>query len=175
MKRQRLPELIPLGLLLFLYFALAALVKTAAFRPFLLTRHFIKLSGFAILSALAVSAVLWGIGKVLGGRGEFRKFFVGWCYTLVPTVCWFFGTSLLYLLLPPPRTTKLSGIVFSFVYLTISTVLLLWKIILSYLTLRFGLRLGLGRIVATAAVAAPVIGFYSVVLYRVGVFKVPFL
>jgi len=168
-------ELLPIGVLLSLYFAVNAVVKTAAFRPFTMTRHFVKTSVAAFVTACIVSIVLWGIGKVLGGKGEYRRFAVGWAYTLVPTVCWFFLTSLLYVVLPPPRTTNPTGIAFSLVFLTLSTILLFWKIILSYLALRFGLKLDLKRIFGILLISSPIFALYSVGMYRLGIFRVPFI
>lgn len=168
-------ELVPLGMLLSLYFAVNALVKAPAFRPFVLTRHFVKTSVSVAVTALFVSFLLWKIGMWLGGKGEYKRFFLGWAYTLIPTLCWFFLTSLLYVLFPPPRTTNPSGIILSVIFLTISTVLLFWKIMLSYLSLRFGLKLDLLRIFGVLLVSGPIIALYSIGMYRLGTFKVPFL
>lgn len=168
-------ELVPLGGLLSLYFAVNALVKTAAFRPFTLTRHFAKTSGAALVSAILLSFLLWKLGSLMGGKGRYKNFALAWGYTLVPTVCWFLFTSMLYVLLPPPRTTNPTGIAFSFVFLTISTVLLFWKIILSYLALRFGLKLDLIRIFGVIALAAPFVVIYSIGMYRLGIFRIPFI
>lgn len=168
-------ELVPIGALLSLYFAVNALVKAPAFRPFVLTRHFIKTSVSVAVTAVFISFLLWSIGKIFGGKGEYKRFFLGWSYTLIPTLCWFFLTSLLYVLIPPPRSTHPTGIALSVVFLTISTVLLFWKVILSYLSLRFGLKLDLARILGIFLCSSPVIVLYSIMMYRLGIFKVPFL
>jgi hypothetical protein len=168
-------ELVPMAGLLSLYFAVNALVKAPAFRPFVLTRHFIKTSASVAVTAVFLSFLLWGIGKLFGGKGEYKRFFLGWSYTLIPTLSWFFFTSLLYIAIPPPRTTHPTGIALSVVFLTISAVLFFWKIILSYLSLRFGLKLDLLRILGILLVSAPIIGIYSIGMYRLGIFRVPFL
>ena len=168
-------ELFPIGVLLSLYFATNALVKAPAFRPFVLTRHFIKTSISVAVTALFMSILLWSVGKLFGGKGEYKRFFLGWCYTLIPTLLWFLFTSILYVLIPPPRTTLPTGIALSVVFLTISAVLLFWKIILSYLSLRFGLKLDLLRIFGILLVSGPIIGLYSIGMYRLGIFRVPFL
>jgi hypothetical protein len=168
-------ELLPMGALLSLYFATNALVKAPAFRPFVLTRHFIKTSVSVVITALFVSWLLWTIGKLFGGKGEYKRFFLGWSYTLIPTLTWFLFTSVLYVLIPPPRTTLPAGIALSVVFLTASAVLLFWKIILSYLSLRFGLKLDLLRIFGILLVSGPIIALYSVGMYRLGIFRVPFL
>ncbi|MEK7587509.1 MAG: YIP1 family protein [Patescibacteria group bacterium] len=173
--RRSLWELVYLGAFLAGYFALASVVKTSAFRPFLLTRQFVVLAAGAGATYLGAVGMIWVIGKKLGGKGTLAGVMVGWGYTLVPTLVWFFATSLLYVVLPPPRTTSAAGIVFSIVYLIFSATLFWWKLILAYLTLRFGLRLDLQRIAIVALAAVPVVAVYSVGMYWLGIFRVPFL
>lgn len=157
------------------YFALASLVKVAAFRPFLLTREFMVLMGAAVISYAFIVALLWIIGRLVGGKGTLAGLACGWGYTLLPTVIWFFTTSALFLILPPPRTTSVAGVVFSGLFLVFSVMLLFWKLMLGYLTLRFGLKLDLVRIFIVAGIIVPILGVYSVGMYRMGIFRVPFL
>lgn len=171
----RLSELPYIGLLLAFYFALASLVKTAAFRPFLLTAVFMKLAIASGACFLLVVLTLWLAGRAVGGRGTLRGVVSGWAYTLVPTLLWFLATSILYVFLPPPRTESLPGIVFSLLYLVFSVMLFFWKITLAYLTLRFGMRLDLSKILTVAAISLPMAGLYSYIMYRFGIFKVPFI
>lgn len=173
--RGTLVELFWVGLLLALYFSLAAIVKTAAFRPFLLTKQFVLLFGGALVGYVLAVASIWASGRAVGGKGNLIRVALGWGYTLVPTVVWFLATSILYIVLPPPRTTSVQGIVFSILFLVFSTVLFGWKMILSYLTLRFGLRLDLGKIMLVVALVLPILAVYSVWMYRMGIFRVPFL
>lgn len=168
-------ELVPLVVSIGAYLAGSSLVKTAAFRPFVLTRHFVKTSGAVMVTFFFVTAVLWGVGRLGGGKGKYPSFAVGWAYTLVPTLLWFLLTSLLYLILPPPRTTQWTGMSLSIVFLTLSAVLLFWKIMLGYLALRFGLSMDMKKILLTVLVAGPIIGLYSVGMYKLGIFRVPFL
>lgn len=168
-------ELLFVALVAAAYLAIASLVRTAAFRPYLLTRQFVILVSASLIGAVYTSLVLYGIGRLLGGNGAYRRFVVAWGYTLLPTVSWFLMTSLLYIVLPPPRTTSVKGFAFSFLYLVLSTALLLWKTTLVYLTLRFGLRLDLVRIITTVVVSLPFIGGFSLLMYRLGIFRIPFL
>ncbi|MEK7119653.1 MAG: hypothetical protein AAB889_04005, partial [Patescibacteria group bacterium] len=138
-------------------------------------RQFVVLAAGAGATYLGAVGMIWVIGKKLGGKGTLAGVMVGWGYTLVPTLVWFFATSLLYVVLPPPRTTSAAGIVFSIVYLIFSATLFWWKLILAYLTLRFGLRLDLQRIAIVALAAVPVVAVYSVGMYWLGIFRVPFL
>jgi len=131
--------------------------------------------GAAIATYALVVLAVWVVGRRIGGRGTLSGVARGWGYTLLPTVCWFFMTSLLYVLLPPPRTTSLAGITFSVLFLIVSGTLFFWKLTLGYLALRFGLKLDLVRILVVVAVVAPIVGVWSWGMYRLGIFKIPFL
>ncbi|KKU80760.1 hypothetical protein A2875_04890 [Candidatus Gottesmanbacteria bacterium RIFCSPHIGHO2_01_FULL_46_14] len=168
-------ELIYIGFVLAFYFGLASLVHTSQFRPFLLTKEFVLLAGGAFFTYILVVGLVWNIGVLAGGKGTLRAVLLGWGYTLIPTVFWFLVTSLLYVILPPPRTTSVAGVSFSVLFLVFSTVLFFWKVILAYLTMRFGLRLDLGRIVIVTLITVPILVFYSMLMYRWGIFRVPFL
>lgn len=168
-------ELLYIGAMGALYFAVASIVKQPSFRPYFLTKQFLALAGTAGVSFFIIATTLFVLGSVVGGKGKFSRFLLAWGYTLVPTILWFLSTSILYVLLPPPRTTRTLGIVFSIVYLVFSATLFFWKIVLGYLSLRFGLRLDLGKITVVAAISVPIFALYSIAMYKLGVFKVPFL
>lgn len=168
-------ELAFIALLVIIYFSLASLVRIAAFRPFLLTKQFILLSAAALATYALVVVVVWLVGRRVGGRGTLGGIARGWGYTLLPTVCWFLATSLLYVLLPPPRTTSIAGVAFSVLFLVFSATLFFWKLTLGYLTLRFGLKLDLARILAVVGITSPIVGAWSYGMYRLGIFTVPFI
>ncbi len=168
-------ELIFVAIVLACYFALASLVRVASFRPFLLTREFIELV-FATSTTYGLAVLLfWSAGQLVGAHGKQKGLAIMWGYTLIPTLVWFLATSLLYVILPPPRTTSTQGVVFSLLFLLFSGVLFFWKATLAYLTLRFGLRLSLTKILIVLAVSLPVLGAYSIGMYRIGIFRIPFL
>lgn len=168
-------ELVFVAVVLSVYFAFASMVKTAAFRPYLLTKHFVILSLASAVSAFLVAGALWFASVLVGGAGSFKRFLIAWGYTLIPTVLWFLMTSVLYVVLPPPRTERLAGIAFSVLYIVMSTALLLWKIILAYLSVRFVMRLPLWRIVIAFAMAGPFIALYGAATYAMRIFRIPFL
>lgn len=168
-------ELVYIALFLSLYFSFASLVKTSSLHPFLLTRKFVWLSVTCGIGYIASVFGLWALGKMVRGKGTFSGFALAWAYTLVPTVFWFWMTSLLYVVLPPPRSNSWLGISFSIVYLVLSTTLLLWKCILAYLSLRFGMKLDLQRILIIATLALPLGLVYGGLMYYFKVFRVPFL
>jgi hypothetical protein len=157
------------------YFGLVSLVRVSSFRPFLLTRHFLLLIFSAGLTFLFSTGLVFTVGKWLGGRGSFWRVFSGWAYTMTPTVLWFFLTSLVSFFLPPPRTASALGILFSVCFLFISAVLFYWKLMLGYLAVRFSLRLDLLRILGVFLAYAFVMSLYSILMYKLGIYRVPFL
>ncbi len=168
-------ELYSTGLLIGINFAIASVVKVAAFRPFLLTRQFVILWLAALGSYAVIVSALWFAGAILKVRIEKRALMISWGYTLLPTVIWFLVTSILYVILPPPRTTSFLGIAFSAFFIIFSVTLLWWKIMLSYLTVRFVLKVDLQRSIVACAIVLPVAAAYSVLMYYWGIFKVPFI
>ncbi len=168
-------ELVPLGVILALYFAIASAVKTSAFRPFLLTKQFVVLAAAVLFTYLVVVLLVYIGAKIIGGKGTLRQVGIAWGYTLIPTLLWFFVTSIMYVLIPPPRTASPLGIAFSIVYLVFSIVLLFWKTMLSYLTIRFTMKLDLVKICTVFAVVGSVMGLYSIGMYRLGIFRIPFI
>jgi hypothetical protein len=174
-KEGSLWELVYIAALLSLYFIVASIVKTSLFRPYLLTRQFIVLMSATALTFIFVVSLFLVFGRLVGGNGTWRELALGWGYSLIPTVMWFWMTSLLFVLIPPPRTTSALGITFSVVYLLVSACLFFWKIILSYLALRFGLRLDLKKILILSMIVLPVLGIFSVGMYKAGIFRVPFI
>lgn len=168
-------EFVYIGLLLSLYFALASIVKIASFRPFLLTQQFIALAMGAVSGVFCAALSIAAVGRLFGKRAELWPILLAWAYTLVPTVTWFLATSVLYVLLPPPRTTSVPGVLFSLLFLVFSVTLLWWKVTLSYLTLRFGLKVTLLQAVVVGVCSAPGMTAWAYAMYRLGIFKVPFL
>ncbi|MBU1326591.1 YIP1 family protein [Patescibacteria group bacterium] len=174
-QKANLWEALSIWVILAIYFAAVSLVKTAAFLPFYLSRQFIVIFSASVGGYLLATVLLWVSARILGGKGSLRQVAVAWAYTLIPTLLWFWFAMLLWLILPPPRTTSVLGIGFSIVFIAISTAILFWKILLSYLVLRFGMRLDLLRISIAFAIVIPILTFYSVVMFRMGIFKVPFI
>ena len=115
-----------IAILLLLYFATATIVKNPYFRPFLLTRHFIVLTA-ASGSVFCMVIILFALfGKLFKSTGTLKGLILGWGYSLIPTVVWFWITSLLYVIIPPPRSTGFLGIAFSICYLLFSACMFFW-------------------------------------------------
>lgn len=157
------------------YFAFASLVRIGVRHPYLLTLKFNLLTLGAGLGFMSMVFFLFLVGKIFRREGKFETLFLLWSYSLLPTIVWFFATSVLYIFLPPPRTFSLLGKLYSVVYMAFSIALFFWKAILYYLTLRFGLRLDLFRIAVVSIVLSPIIIGYSILMYNLGIFRIPFL
>lgn len=81
----------------------------------------------------------------IGGRlckfpVSFFSLVATWSYSLLPTLLWFLLTVVLFAFFPPPRTQSLMGTLLSMMFVGVSVSLLLWKITLMYLAIRFSLK-----------------------------------
>jgi hypothetical protein len=168
-------ELLYVAIVLSVYFAFVSIMKVAAFRPFLLSRQFIVLAAATGVTYILAVTLFWTAGKLVSAQGKLKGLAVLWGYSLLPTLLWFLTTSVLYVILPPPRTTSAAGVAFSILFLIFSATLFFWKATIAYLTLRFGLRLNLGKILIVFVLTLPVLVLYSYCLYRLGIFRIPFL
>lgn len=157
------------------YFLFAASLRAGTDNPYLLTLQLNILLGSAVSSFFIFLLVLFILGKKVGGKGNFVGLYILWIYTLLPTISWFFSTSIFYLILPPPRTFSIWGKMFSVFFITLSLAFLIWKIILYYLTLRFALKLDLVKISLVSVVFAPIVIIYAMIMYRLGIFRIPFI
>jgi hypothetical protein len=162
-------------LLVILYFAFASLVRTGMHNPYLLTLKFNTLIFGAGIGFMGMIFVLFALGRILDNVTTFKTLFILWSFTLLPTLMWFFFTSFFYLILPPPRTLSILGKLFTLWFVFFTGAVFFWKIILYYLTLRFGLRFDLFKIAAVSLIISPLIVSYSVAMYRLGIFRIPFL
>lgn len=157
------------------YFIFAALIRSGFRNPYILTVKFNSLVLGGFLGFLAIIALFVVLGKILSGKANLTSLFILWSYSLLPTLTWFSATSVLYLLLPPPRTLAIWGKAYSIFFVTFSLAVLFWKLILYYLTLRFGLRFGMGKIIITSIFTVSFIGFYSILMYQYRIFRIPFI
>lgn len=96
-------------------------------------------------------------------------------YALIPTLLWFVVTSVLYSLIPPPRTPSFLGKSFSILYVSFSLGVLMWKILVTYLAVRFATGFRFFRILYSLILYCAIVIPYSYLLYRLGVFRIPFL
>ncbi|KKR34088.1 MAG: hypothetical protein UT63_C0006G0006 [Candidatus Gottesmanbacteria bacterium GW2011_GWC2_39_8] len=157
------------------YFLFASLIRTGVQNPYFLTFNLNRLSIASALSFLFSSGIIYWTGTALGGKSSFGKVSLVWSYTLIPTLFWFFTTSIFYILLPPPRTISIPGQIFSLLFIAFSAALFFWKGVLYFLTVRFTFRFDLIRITLVSLVFIPAEFLLSFLLYKLNIFRIPFI
>lgn len=162
-------------ILIICYFIFASTLRVGIDSPFLLTVKSNLLMLVSFLGFVMMLGLFWLGGKIVKAEGKIQKIYTLWIFSLIPTLVWFFVTSLLYLILPPPRTMSFPGKLFSIFFIGFSTAMLFWKIMLYYLTLRFSLKIDLSKIILISFVVFPVLAVYSILIYRLGIFRIPFV
>jgi hypothetical protein len=105
----------------------------------------------------------------------FVSFIFTFSYSLLPTLIWFLSTSLLYVILPPPRTLSILGKGFSIFFVAFSLSLLIWKFILVYLAVRFSSKQNFFRIFYMLILYIVWYIPYSIILYDFRLFRIPFI
>lgn len=106
---------------------------------------------------------------------SFSSFIFTFSYSLFPTLIWFLSTSFLYIVLPPPRTFSILGQGFSIFFIAYSLSLLVWKLILVYLAIRFSSKQNFFRIFYMIILYLTWFLPYSVLLYYFYFFRIPFI
>lgn len=106
---------------------------------------------------------------------SFFSFIFTFAYSLFPTLIWFLSTSLLYVFLPPPRTLSFLGRAFSIFFIAYSLSLLIWKLILEYLAVRFSSKQNFIKIFYMMILYLVWFLPYSVFLYKLHFFRIPFI
>lgn len=173
---RRYAQIFFIWLLVFSYVSFTAVLrKGLSAGPLFLTLHTGKILWGILSSFVFAWGVLYYFGKLAGGKGRPQELFLPWSYSLIPTLIWFLLTSIFYFILPPPRTESIKGQLFSILFIAISVTLFYWKGVLYYLTLRFAHKMSLGKIILTTVLLIPIVGLYSFITYKLGIFKVPFL
>lgn len=140
-----------------------------------LAKHFLSLLAVVFVSHAGFMLIFWILALIMQKNMSWYGMIMGWSYSLIPTLVWFVGTALLFVLFPPPRTVTLLGALGSTLFLVASGVLFFWKMTLFYVALRFSLRIDLVRIGFIFCVMALIFATYSIVMYHLGIFRVPFL
>lgn len=168
-------ELLILFAVIGLYFFLVSPLKLHTLHPFLLTVNTSRLFTTAMATYLGICLFFLILGKLCKSGVSLRGVLLSWGYSLVPTLLWFLTTSFFYVILPPPRHETWLGRSFSLLFITFSLALFFWKGLLYYLTLRFALKFDLKKIIVVSAIFFPLLALYSLFMYRLGIFRVPFV
>lgn len=161
-------QLIIIMFFVFLYFQIANKAKQL-FLPSIMPPLV-----FAIHFYLTI-LFFYGVSKLYNSIVKIREFIFTLTYTLLPTLIWFTSNSILYRFLPPPRSISLLGKTFSIFFISYSVSLLCWKLILFYLAIRFASKLNFFKILYMIILYLCIFIPYSVFLYNVGIFRIPFI
>lgn len=163
-------QVIFIFLLIGLYFPFADNLRSYPHAPwilFLMTvfHYLITVSYFALFTILSTKE----------HRVKIAPFMLLFSYALIPTLIWFMVNTALFALIPPPRTPSFLGKGFSLVYVSFSIGMLLWKIIVTYLAIRYATGFRFFRIVYSMILYLIAVIPYSMLLYSLKYFRIPFL
>ena len=161
-------QILLIFLTIFLYFKFAYFLRD---EPYPATLTFLVF----VVHFLFAAAFFYFLGKVADNRVTISSFIFTLSYSLIPTLIWFASNSIMYVFVPPPRSFSILGKGFSIFFIAFSISLLAWKAILMYLALRFSTRLGFYRIVLMLTLFLLWLIPYSIFLYRLKIFRVPFI
>jgi len=146
-------------LFILLYFAIVGIAKILTF----------------IVMFLGTFVLMYALGRGLKKVISIPNIIFTFSYALLPTTMWFYLSLVLFYLLPPPRTPSLQGKIFSVLYVSFSLSLLLWKLILTYLAIRFSLKLGFYSTMLVLILYTLCILTISYFGFTLGLSKVPFI
>jgi len=152
-----------------IYFLLANRFREYDYEPFVL----VLMTLFHYLATVIFFYLFTQI--IASGNTELQPFFFTFAYALIPTLVWFSINSWLYAIIPPPHTVSILGKAFSIGYIAFSSAILMWKVILMYLAIRFSTKLKFFQIVYVVLLYLVAIIPYSIFLYSLRFFRVPFL
>jgi hypothetical protein len=159
------------------YFLYAATVRHGSIDPVIITSSAI-ISSISFITTFALFIVfIYLIGKKYGVKHEDvvpRAVHLA-TYSLLPTLTWFWLTSTLFVLVPPPRHATPLGILFSIFFIIYSLTFLDLRIMMLYVTIRFSLRTSFQQTVKIMFIYFALFFPYSLILYKLGLFRVPFI
>lgn len=154
--------------LVFAYFKFAYFLRD---KPYPATLVFI----FFLLNFFLTVGFFYIFSYWQNKNNHLSSFIFCFSYSLIPTMIWFSVTSLLYIILPPPRTFSILGKAFSILFVAFSVSILAWKLILFYLSLRFSTKLGFYRIIYLMILYLLWFIPFSFLLYHFKLFRIPFI
>lgn len=154
--------------IIFLYFEIANKIRAYTILPILTFLAF-------LINFFLMTLFFYAFGRVLSREIKYKSLIFTFSYSLFPTLIWFITSSLFYFFLPPPRTASFLGSLFSIFFIAFSLSLLFWKLILSYLALRFSLKLNFYYIIYLMLLFLLLFVPYSILMYHLRIFRVPFI
>lgn len=169
-----------IALLVYLYFVYATAIRSRTLDPVILSSSSLWTFAYFVLTFVLVTGYFYVFGYIAqhfkkAKLVEYRTYISLFAYSLVPTILWFFATSTLFVLVPPPRGLTLLGKAFSVIFIVYSITLLLWRFNLLYISLRFALKAKFYTILVAIITFCLWFGPYSVLMYKHGIFRIPFI
>lgn len=161
-------QVIIIFFLVFIYFKFAYFLRGKPYPASLIFLIF-------FLIFFSTTGFLYLLSRSLNKKILFSSFVFSFAYSLFPTLIWFISCSLLYIILPPPRTLSILGKGFSIFFIAFSISLLVWKLILFYLSLRFSSRLKFYWILYMMILYLIWFIPCSIFLYYLKIFRIPFI
>jgi len=155
-------------LLVFIYFNLSYFLTDRNYLP--IFKFFIFLINF-----FSMIGFFYFLGRFFNKKIKKRPFFFTFSYALFPTLVWFFTALFFYFILPPPRSLSFMGKAFSIFFITFSLTIFYWKLILFYLAIRFSTGLSFFEIVYLIFLFLLWYIPYSIILYYLKIFRIPFI
>ncbi len=140
-----------------------------------ITSHSISNFIFFLVSLTLTLSFFYFCGILIKAQNSLTTLITTWTFSLLPTLIWFFLTAILFILLPPPRTTSFLGTIFSLIYIIISLVLLWWKLTLIYLSIRFSLKTDFVMTMFLMIIYGVWFLPYTYALYFFSISRVPFI
>lgn len=157
-------------MMIFIFFNLSNYVKNETSNPVLLLA--------IVLVQLIMTIIFFGIfSKILNLNKKFyfKKYFTLFSYSLIPTIVFFYVNTLLYGILPPPRSNTVLAEIFSIMFISFATSIFFWKIIILYLAVRYSTALKFFTILYTILIYISIVLPYSILLLKLNLFRIPFL
>jgi len=129
----------------------------------------------SILGFSLISITIYILARKFQSTASFITLSSTWSYTYIPTIIWFLATQSAYLIIPPPRSASIPGILFTILYLAFSISLLTWKILLLWLTFQVTAQLKPLLAIISTIITTIVVIVYSYFLFRTHLWGIPFL
>lgn len=154
--------------LVLLYFWVSTLIRKSMM-------HFIFIYLIFLFNFIWTVIFFFLLGKISKKQISLKSYFLTLSYSLLPTLIWFIANSLFYHYLPPPRTASLQGRLFSILFIAFSLSILLWKVILVYLGVRFSSKQNFYRVVYHIILYCLYLIPFSYLCYHFKIFRIPFI
>lgn len=161
-------QVICIFILVYIYFFLMQRLKEYAYPSYVIFVIF-------FLNFLVTVLFFRGMSRLLHGNAHVMKIVPTLAYGLIPTLIWFISNSILFVILPPPHSYTMYGKLFSIFFLSFSISLLIWKIMLFYLAVRFSTGMKFITICYIVLLYLCIFLPATFFMYQLQVFRVPFI